>query len=510
MLRPGAVDVDEYPFTPEVLRANIQKRMRSPAFTPSFTPPAPQKVRRVGFDTGPQPETDAKAPTSFTFVKELGKGAYGTVNLVKGNDGKEYAQKALNMDDHATINEMDIMLRFIHPNIVRAVQAEARPPVAPEYLHNIELTMERADKDLQTWVRQLRQPLTNEQVLSMMYQILSAIHFMHSQGYYHCDIKPENILMFGNTPKVADLGLTFPFEYKQPFCGTPSYTSPQGLSADEYPNFNMSGEQVDYVQADIYSLGSVMFYLMTRRSMVHFTSDTKSFLHNYNQAERLVESQVQDALNDGDSMQAEMYGVVYHMIRQKQSLRYKTVLDVLQSKPFVSMNYSQPIGGIIKATKMTNQCSLLSAQEYSQNVDEIVRVVNKDATFDGNGLVLFIALTLFERCLPLYVKAKDKKDMREAVLFIAFGYLNEQLFDPSEESWKYIAAVINFVGGIIRVPSFYDIANSAEELKFVVRNISKDCNVLHMNPEKLLQMFASEATAKQRANKQSKREKIVF
>ena len=57
------------------------------------------------------------------------------------------------------------------------------------------------------------QPFSNEEVRDLVFQALSAVAYIHKNGYMHRDIKPENFLLVqsigysGEVLKLADFGL---------------------------------------------------------------------------------------------------------------------------------------------------------------------------------------------------------------------------------------------------------------------------------------------------------------
>jgi len=54
---------------------------------------------------------------------------------------------------------------------------------------------------------QERGKLHHFEVRNIIYQTLQALAYMHRKGYFHRDMKPENLLEINNTIKLADLGL---------------------------------------------------------------------------------------------------------------------------------------------------------------------------------------------------------------------------------------------------------------------------------------------------------------
>ena len=100
----------------------------------------------------------------------------------------------------------------------------------------------------------------------MMIQLLLSVHFIHIKGFVHRDIKPENILINSyqyGLPKlmIGDFGLADrvpedPNIKLYEYCGTPCYMAPEVLNRNGYRE-----------KADLFSLGSVFFNLLTNMSL---------------------------------------------------------------------------------------------------------------------------------------------------------------------------------------------------------------------------------------------------
>ena len=61
--------------------------------------------------------------------------------------------------------------------------------------HRLSLVFELMDKNIYEWIRSLKSNPNENRVKIYLYQLLSAVSFMHSKGIFHRDIKPENILI---------------------------------------------------------------------------------------------------------------------------------------------------------------------------------------------------------------------------------------------------------------------------------------------------------------------------
>src|SRR5262249_4335193 len=111
------------------------------------------------------------------------------------------------------------------------------------HLGYIVIAMERADgslADLQATYRSEKgTAIIPEHACLLLSQAAAALDFLNTRQHVvddqtiaiqHCDIKPSNMMLFGDTLKVADFGLaalmTGPVLARPP-CGTPEYASPE-------------------------------------------------------------------------------------------------------------------------------------------------------------------------------------------------------------------------------------------------------------------------------------------
>lgn len=115
----------------------------------------------------------------------------------------------------------------------------------------------------ETLAERLRQgPLPQRQAAEIMVDVCRAIGFAHSQGVLHRDIKPSNIMIDAQHQiRVTDFGLA---KFSGSFdsltrtgavIGTPSYMSPE----------QASGRSSLGPRSDVYSLGAVLYHLLTGR-----------------------------------------------------------------------------------------------------------------------------------------------------------------------------------------------------------------------------------------------------
>lgn len=67
-------------------------------------------------------------------------------------------------------------------------------------------------------IQDRRTPFPESVIRNMMYQILQGLSFMHRHGFFHRDMKPENLLCMGpELVKIADFGLAREVKSRPPY-----------------------------------------------------------------------------------------------------------------------------------------------------------------------------------------------------------------------------------------------------------------------------------------------------
>jgi serine/threonine protein kinase len=208
----------------------------------------------------------------YKLLQKIGEGGCGVVYMAEQEEPvrRRVALKVikLGMDTKNVIArfeaERQALALMDHPNIARVLDAGAtetgRPYFVMELVRGIKITDYCDQNNLDTARR-----------LDLFIQICHAIQHAHQKGVIHRDIKPSNILVTLHdgvpVPKVIDFGIAKAIEgrltdqtlftaYEQ-IIGTPAYMSPEQAE--------MSGLDVD-TRSDIYSLGVLLYELLTGRT----------------------------------------------------------------------------------------------------------------------------------------------------------------------------------------------------------------------------------------------------
>lgn len=199
----------------------------------------------------------------YRVVHEIARGGMGVVyRAVDTRLGRTVALKMIRAGNLASSQEVERFLveaqaaaQLDHPGIVPIFEIgeEAGSPYFAMAL--IE------GRSLQDRLRDGTVPA--REAAELMRDITQAVQFAHDQGIVHRDLKPHNILLdAGGHPKITDFGmakrmaLDSGLTQSGQILGTPSYMSPEQAAGRV--------EQVG-VPADVYSLGAVLYCLLTGR-----------------------------------------------------------------------------------------------------------------------------------------------------------------------------------------------------------------------------------------------------
>ncbi|WP_247949880.1 Stk1 family PASTA domain-containing Ser/Thr kinase [Streptococcus constellatus] len=196
----------------------------------------------------------------YRIIKQIGRGGMADVYLAKDLilDGEEVAVKVLRTNyqtDPIAVarfqREARAMADLDHPHIVRITdigEEEGQQYLAMEYV---------AGLDLKRYIKE-HAPLSNEEAVWIMGQILLAMRLAHTHGIVHRDLKPQNVLL---TPdgdaKVTDFGIAVAFAetsltQTNSMLGSVHYLSPEQARGSKAT-----------VQSDIYAMGIIFYEMLT-------------------------------------------------------------------------------------------------------------------------------------------------------------------------------------------------------------------------------------------------------
>ncbi len=264
----------------------------------------------------------------YRLDRVLGEGGFGLVYLAHDEQlSRPVAIKVPRADRlahaGAYLTEARTIARLDHPNIVPVydVGSTALVPcfIVSKYIEGT---------DLSARIQQSRMPL--REAVELVATVAAVLHHAHSQGLFHRDIKPNNILLdHSGRPFVADFGLALDEQdvggKSARVVGTYAYMSPEQARGEAY--------RVDG-RSDIFSLGIVMYELLTGRRP--FRGDARELL------DQIQTVDVRPLRQIDDRIPRELERICLTALAKRPADRYATAGDMADAlREFLSQGPAQ-------------------------------------------------------------------------------------------------------------------------------------------------------------------------
>jgi eukaryotic-like serine/threonine-protein kinase len=241
---------------------------------------------------------------------------------IENDTGDRYALKVLREDYRENKQEVgflrceyEVAKNLNHPNIIRMhdfVTTGYAPFLVIELFSelNIKQALRRGPESIAFMLDRIIEQCTE------------ALYYMHTQGYIHCDIKPDNFLVSrSGEVKLIDFtisqkikkGLSKLFGGSKAVQGTRSYMSPEQIR----------GKTLD-PRSDIYSFGCVLFEMVTGK--LPYTGASPNELLN-----KHISAQIPSPLVFNDNVTQEFAAIIRHMMAKNPADRPETMWDLLKT-----------------------------------------------------------------------------------------------------------------------------------------------------------------------------------
>ncbi len=209
----------------------------------------------------------------YRIERPVGAGGMATVYLASDlRHHRKVAIKVLRPEAAALlgaerfVREVTTTAQLQHPNILSLFDSGS----AGEFLYYV---MPFIDGETLRQKLERESQLGIDEAVRIAIEVANALDYAHRQGVIHRDIKPENILLHDGRAMVADFGVALAISAAAAgggnrmtetglAVGTPNYMSPEQALADRDITF----------RSDIYSLGAVLFEMLTGAAPHHAPS----------------------------------------------------------------------------------------------------------------------------------------------------------------------------------------------------------------------------------------------
>ncbi|KPP70215.1 hypothetical protein Z043_110975 [Scleropages formosus] len=193
----------------------------------------------------------------YTTLRQLGDGTYGSVLLGRSLESgelvaiKKMKRKFYSWEECMNLREVKSLKKLNHANVVKLKE------VIRENDH-LYFVFEYMKENLYQLMKDRSRLFPESAVRNIMYQILQGLAFIHKHGFFHRDMKPENLLCMGpELVKIADFGLAREIRSRPPYTdyvSTRWYRAPEVLLRSTNYSSPIDQWAVGCIMAELYTL----------------------------------------------------------------------------------------------------------------------------------------------------------------------------------------------------------------------------------------------------------------
>ena len=248
-------------------------------------------------------------------------------------------------------HEAHILGRLTHPGVARiyTVGMQQLPGVLVPFF-----VMEFVEEARTITAFAAQRGLSTRDRIALFREACGAVAYGHHRGVIHRDLKPGNILVdAGGNPKIIDFGIARSTQEDAPLTtlhtaagdvvGTLQYMSPE--------QFEGVSHDLD-VRADVYSLGVVLFELLTGRSPYDLSSRA---VHEV--ARIVTETEPRSLSSTNPRLRGDINTIVAKCLEKDRHLRYSSAAELesdlgryLRGEP-IAASPPTPFGAVIRLTR---------------------------------------------------------------------------------------------------------------------------------------------------------------
>ena len=210
----------------------------------------------------------------YEIIRRLGGGSFADVYLGKENATEDLVaikvlkKKYRKLDQCYELREVQSLQKLCKENLSSQKGYDniikLKEIIFEKKTGKLSLVFEYMETDLYELMKK-RSPsrLSEEEIKDITYQMLLGLYHMHKYGFFHRDMKPENLLLTGKKVKIADFGLAREIRSIPPFTeyvSTRYYRAPECILRSQNYNSPVDIWAVGCIMAEMYMHPMPLFY----------------------------------------------------------------------------------------------------------------------------------------------------------------------------------------------------------------------------------------------------------
>ncbi|XP_060772881.1 serine/threonine-protein kinase ICK-like isoform X2 [Neoarius graeffei] len=193
----------------------------------------------------------------YTAIRQLGDGTYGSVTLSRCLESgelvaiKKMKRKFYSWEECMNLREVKSLKKLNHANVIKLKEVIREND-------QLYFVFEYMKENLYQLMKERTRMFPESAVRNIMFQILQGLAFIHKHGFFHRDMKPENLLCMGpELVKIADFGLAREIRSCPPYTeyvSTRWYRAPEVLLKSQSYSSPIDQWAVGCIMAELYML----------------------------------------------------------------------------------------------------------------------------------------------------------------------------------------------------------------------------------------------------------------
>ncbi|KAB5518433.1 hypothetical protein PHYPO_G00165830 [Pangasianodon hypophthalmus] len=193
----------------------------------------------------------------YAALRQLGDGTYGSVTLSRCLESgelvaiKKMKRKFYSWEECMNLREVKSLKKLNHANVIKLKEVIREND-------QLYFVFEYMKENLYQLMKERTRMFPESAVRNIMFQILQGLAFIHKHGFFHRDMKPENLLCMGpELVKIADFGLAREIRSRPPYTdyvSTRWYRAPEVLLKSTSYSSPIDQWAVGCIMAELYML----------------------------------------------------------------------------------------------------------------------------------------------------------------------------------------------------------------------------------------------------------------